>query len=56
MSRWSVSLSAVPAEVEALRAAAADGVAELIDQRTALRELGISGERPPLGAPADWRR
>lgn len=30
-------------------AAAADGaVAELLDQRTALKELGISGERPPL--------
>ncbi|MFD3612899.1 SAM-dependent methyltransferase [Streptomyces atroolivaceus] len=31
-------------------AAAADGAAELLDQRTALRELGISGERPPLAA------
>ncbi|MEU0128288.1 SAM-dependent methyltransferase [Streptomyces sp. NPDC006289] len=35
-------------------AAAAGGGAELLDQRTALRELGISGERPPLArASAD---
>ncbi|MER7941176.1 MULTISPECIES: SAM-dependent methyltransferase [unclassified Streptomyces] len=35
-------------------AAAAGGVAELLDQRTALRELGIIGERPPLAqASAD---
>ncbi|MEU5800093.1 SAM-dependent methyltransferase [Streptomyces sp. NPDC047804] len=35
-------------------AAAADGTAELLDQRTALRDLGISGERPPLAqASAD---
>ncbi|MFF4248261.1 SAM-dependent methyltransferase [Streptomyces sp. NPDC001822] len=35
-------------------AAAAGGTAELLDQRTALRELGISGERPPLAqASAD---
>lgn len=34
--------------------AAAVGGAELLDQRTALRELGISGERPPLArASAD---
>ncbi|MEU0147584.1 SAM-dependent methyltransferase [Streptomyces sp. NPDC006288] len=35
-------------------AAAAGGGAEVLDQRTALRELGISGERPPLArASAD---
>ncbi|MFE5238571.1 MULTISPECIES: SAM-dependent methyltransferase [unclassified Streptomyces] len=35
-------------------AAAAGGTAELLDQRTALRELGVSGERPPLArASAD---
>jgi SAM-dependent MidA family methyltransferase len=30
--------------------AAADGAVELLDQRAALRELGISGERPPLAS------
>ncbi|MFI8007730.1 SAM-dependent methyltransferase [Streptomyces sp. NPDC086010] len=35
-------------------AAAAGGPAELLDQRTALRDLGVSGERPPLAqASAD---